>query len=258
MNEGYPIKIRDVSFASPRGGRVPAYLILPPGKGPFPAVVYLHGSGGGRLDLVAHGGWLAARHAVALTIDSPLARRPRPVVPAGIAGIRKERDLTVQTVIDLRRAIDLLQSLPQVADARIGFVGYSAGARTGAILAGVERRVSAFVLMSGGSVPIRRYVTAAPATLRAEVSRLLGPVDPLRNVRRAAPARLFFQNGTRDRVVPRSALLALFRAASEPKELRWYRAGHGLTARAYRDQLEWLARELRLSGARVPGARAGP
>ena len=30
----YPIKVRDVSFVSPRGGRVPAYLIVPPGEGP--------------------------------------------------------------------------------------------------------------------------------------------------------------------------------------------------------------------------------
>src|SRR5205823_2746018 len=54
VNKHYPIAIHDVSYASPpcqgdgeagdlcksAGGRVPAYLVVPPGKGPFPAVIY--------------------------------------------------------------------------------------------------------------------------------------------------------------------------------------------------------------------------
>ena len=36
MNRNYPIEIRDVSYASPGGDdRVTAYLVKPPGKGPF-------------------------------------------------------------------------------------------------------------------------------------------------------------------------------------------------------------------------------
>ena len=51
VNHGYPIKIHDVSFRS-HGGRVDGLLAVPPGKGPFPAVVYLHGSGGDRTQLL--------------------------------------------------------------------------------------------------------------------------------------------------------------------------------------------------------------
>ena len=46
-------KVHDVSFTSPRGGRVPGYLTVPPGKGPFPAVIFLHGSGGTRRNFVS-------------------------------------------------------------------------------------------------------------------------------------------------------------------------------------------------------------
>src|SRR4051794_39039835 len=32
----------DISFASPAGGRVPAYLVVPSGKGPFAAIIWGH------------------------------------------------------------------------------------------------------------------------------------------------------------------------------------------------------------------------
>ena len=34
--------VYDLSYASPLGGRVPAYLIVPTGKGPFAAVMWGH------------------------------------------------------------------------------------------------------------------------------------------------------------------------------------------------------------------------
>jgi dienelactone hydrolase len=33
------VEIHDLSYASPKGGRVPAYLVVPSGKGPFAAVI---------------------------------------------------------------------------------------------------------------------------------------------------------------------------------------------------------------------------
>lgn len=257
INHGYPIAVRDISYASPKGGRVPGYLIVPPGRGRHPAVIYMHGSGGTRLDFVVPGTWMAARGAVALTIASP-ASRSREAAGTGTRGLERERDLTVQNVVDLRRAVDVLRSLPEVDPNRMAYVGYSAGARTGAILAGVERRIKAYDLLSGGASPPAEYARAAPRHLRARITRVLGSVDPLRYVRRAAPAALFFQDGRRDRVVPRKALLALARAGSSPKRVRWYDAGHGLDEQAYRDQLRWLSRELGLDGPVVPGAVTGP
>ena len=64
-----------------------------------------------------------------------------------------------------------------------GFVGWSGGARTGALLSGVETRIGAFVLMSGGAAPVSAYASQAPAGLRPDVRRVLGPVDPLRLIK---------------------------------------------------------------------------
>ena len=70
VNHGYPIAVHDVSFTS-SGKRVDAMLAVPPGKGPFPAVVYLHGTGGDRTELLVPATWMAARGVVALTITMP-------------------------------------------------------------------------------------------------------------------------------------------------------------------------------------------
>jgi dienelactone hydrolase len=231
--------------------------VLPPGRGPFPAVIYAHGSGEDRLAFVGAAAWIVARGAVAITVDQPSDPGPNPA-PDALTALRRERDRTAQGVVDFRRAVDVLASLPQVDEERIGFVGFSAGARVGAILAGVERRIDAFVLMSGGARPIREYVAPLQPGLRAQGIDLLDAVDPLRHIARARPAALLFQNGRRDELIPRNALETLAAAASEPKDVRWYDAGHGLVPAAYTDHLDWLDRELRIAGPPVRGASTGP
>jgi dienelactone hydrolase len=260
VNRNYPIEIRDVSFASPSGeDEVTAFLVRPPGDGPFPGVILAHGAGANRQQLVVQATWLAGRGAAALVVDSPFARNPDIEVPEGVPGLRVERDLIVLNVQELRRAIDVLEQHAGVEDERIGYIGYSAGARTGAILSGNEDRIDAYVLISGGSPPISEVTKAVPPEARSDVEAILTEVDPLRYIRDAAPAKLFFQDGRRDEVVPRAALLALYRAASRPKELRWYDATHEPTVAVYRDTLSWLTKELGLSTRPVvPRVQIGP
>ncbi len=260
VNRNYPIEIRDVSYASPSGDDiVTAFLVKPPGKGPFPGVILVHGAGANREQLVVQATWLAGRGAVALAVDSPFARNPDIEVPEGVPGLRVERDLIVLNVQELRRAVDVLEEHGGVEDEKIGYVGYSAGARTGAILAGNEDRIDAYVLISGGSAPISEVTKAVPPETRSDVEAILTEVDPLRHVREAAPAKLLFQDGRKDEVVPRAALLALYRAASKPKEIRWYDATHEPTVAVYSDTLSWLTKELGLSTKPVaPRVKIGP
>ena len=248
------IAIRDVSYASPRGGRVPGLLVVPSGRGRHPAVIYLHGAGGNRLQFLSEAVAMAKRGAVALTIDAAESRPGTRPPGTGVAGVRRIVETGIQTVVDVRRAVDVLESLPTVDAKRIAFVGWSAGARTGAVVAGVERRVKALDLIAGGAAPVSVYTAVAPARFRAQLGRLLAKIDPLRHVARASPSALLFQAGRRDELVPRPALVALMRAGSQPKQVRWYDSGHRPHARALRDSRQWLARELGLE--RAPG-RAG-
>jgi dienelactone hydrolase len=257
VNKNYPVKVRDISFAGP-SERVPSYLLTPPGKGPYPAVIYLHGAGGDRLEMVYTASWLAGRRAVALTVESPYSPNREIQLGPGVEGLRRERDRTVMGIVELRRAVDLLQSLPEVDDDRIGFVGYSAGARSGAILAGVEPRIRAFVFMSGGEDTVDEFMALVSPAQRDEVRPLLDDTDGVRFIGQASPAKLLFQAGRRDEVVPRNALETLIRAGSDPKEVKWYDAGHALNKNAQRDQLEWLSDVLEIEGPPVKGALTGP
>lgn len=257
-NSNYPIALRKVSYASD-GKRVEAFLALPPGGGKRPGVVYVHGSGGDRGQLLVQAMWLAGRGSVTLAITAPSsgagADTPQGLTP--VQGLQRQRDLAVGDVVAVRRAVDLLRSRPEVDPSRIGYVGWSAGARTGALLSGVEKRIGAFVLMSGGAAPVDAYAAQAPANLRPNVRRVLGPVDPLRLIKQARPGTLLLQDGRRDEVVPREALENLAGATPAKTEIRWYDAGHELNTTAYRDQLDWLVRKLGIRD-RVKGALTGP
>jgi dienelactone hydrolase len=254
VNHDYPIEVHDVSYAA-AGRRVDGYLAVPPGKGPFPAVIYLHGSGGDRTQLLVPATWMAARGVVALTITMPSDPATTGTAAQRLAA---QRRATVATVVAVRRAVDALGALPKVDASRIGLVGWSSGARVGAILAGVEPRIEAFDLMSGGSPPVREYAAQAPAALRPTVIRELGAVDPLRWVARARSHTILLQDGRHDEVVPAAALRALAKAAGPAAELRWYGQGHAPSKAAYVDQLRWLAGKLGVGGPVVPGAASGP
>jgi predicted esterase len=220
-------------------------------------VIYMHGSGGNRTQFLAPAGWMASRGVIGLTLDSPEVRVTKPIAP-GQPGLRRQRDLTVQAIVELRRAVDLLRSRRDVDPNRIAFVGWSYGARTGALLAGVEHRIGSFDLISGGAVPPSEYAKVAPRKLRKAVATLLRTIDPLRFVAKAAPSALLLQDGKRDRVVPRNALVDLARAASRPKTVRWYASGHAPNATEYREGMAWLSRRLHLHGVVVHGVRTGP
>jgi dienelactone hydrolase len=246
------IDVREISFAGGRGTRVRGMLALPKEKGRHPAVIYLHGDFGGREDFLDEAVRLAEAGAVALTLDTPYSRDRRPELQQGVAGLRGYADVFADSVVETRRAVDLLESREDVDPDRIGLVGWSAGARTGAILAGVERRIDAFDFFGGGASPVEDYAAASPPELRAEVRSALGRVDPLRYVRDAAPARLLFQNGRRDEIVPREALMALYNGASRPKTLRWYDGGHTPTPSALAASRQWLAGQLGLARTEEP------
>jgi dienelactone hydrolase len=248
----YPIAIHDVSFAS--GGRtIKAYLLLPPGEAKRPAVVFVHGSGGDRSELLDQAAELAARNVVTLTVTAPSHAVTK--TPRTLNGLLDQaRSLTVDDVVAVRRAIDVLQTLPRVDGKRMGYVGWSSGARLGAVVAAAEPRIKALVLVSAGADPLSAFVANAPVGARDRVRRVLGSVDPLRYVAWAKPGSLLLEDGRRDEVVPQSALLNIAHAAPKGTKIRWYDAGHALNQQAYRDAFDWLAAKLPIDGSRVKGA----
>jgi dienelactone hydrolase len=258
VNGPYPIAVHDVSYAVP-GGRVPGYLAVPNRGSHLPAVIYLHGAGEGRDRFLLPAAWAAARRAIGMTLTLPSTNAGDP--PNGstpVQALAWNQRVFAADVIAVRRAVDLLRSNPRVDPNRIGLVGWSLGARVAAVTAGAEPRIRAVVLMSGGSPPISAYVAQAPAALRAQVRQSLREIDPLRWLARARPGSVMLQDGRKDAIVPRAALVALEKAAPRGSVVRWYPAGHELNTQVYRDQLAFLQRKLPIDGLPVKGAQTGP
>lgn len=254
--EGYTFQ--RLTYASPRGGRVPGFLLIPDGKGPFPGVLLLHGLPGTAQGMLPEAEALARLGAVALAITAPFGRGSRLAQRSGLFFDERDRDEQVQLIVDLRRGVDLLLARPDVRKDRIAYVGVSYGGAQGGLLAGVETRIKAYALVVGDGGLVSHFTGPDDAygflqTLRPERAKrwllAMEPVEPIRWVGRAAPARLLFQNGRFDTMVPVADGRAYQKAGSEPKKVLWYDAGHGLSQEATRDRHIWLAEQI---GIRKP------
>ena len=136
------VTVQDISYLSARKGRVPGYLVVPSGQGPFAGVVFMHWGQGDRTEFLSEAVLLARRGAVSLTIDAP-DNRPDVESYRFVADPEAEREGYLQLVCDLRRGLDLLASRKDVDPKRIGYVGHSLGATWGGALAGVDERFAA-------------------------------------------------------------------------------------------------------------------
>ena len=239
-----PVEVHDVSFISEQE-RVAGYLVLRSGTTRRPGVVVVTGSGGDRRQLLPAAVALARRGLVALTITEPSTAHPPPAASTPAGGLAEVRSLTVRDVVAVRRAADVLSSLPAVAQGPLGYLGWSAGAKTGTFVAASDRRFAALALLSAGAARLSAFVAAAPAPFRSLVRRQLGSVDPLRYIRFARPGTLRLEDGTRDEVVPHDALTNMVGAAPAGTTVHWYAAGHALNDAAYRDATAWLDAKLR-------------
>ena len=74
-------------------------------------------------------------------------------------------------------------------------------------------------------------------------------IEPIKYVGLASPMPLLLQSGRQDNLVPPRDAERLHVAVGDPRTIRWYDAGHGLTAEASRDRLSWLQQWL---GMRAP------
>jgi dienelactone hydrolase/mannose-6-phosphate isomerase-like protein (cupin superfamily) len=245
----------DISFASPRGGRAGGFIVVPAGPPPFPAVIVMGGSNATPADVKAQASELAQRGAIALAIDQSQVRPGGQLLFTFSAA---DREASIHTVVDLRRAIDVLAARTDVDAARIGYWGFSHGAFLGGLLAGVDRRPTAYVLQSGGGpdymLQNAPQKIADPLALAA-YRDAIASIDADRYVARAAPAAILFQNGTLDHTYTAAGVSAWTDAASSPKEIRTYPADHLLNADATTDAIGFLIERLSLSNTSLGGAR---
>ncbi len=249
--------VYDITYDSPKGGVVPAYLVVPKGRGPFAAVIWGHWYWGNssmrnRREFLDEAIALAPAGVVSLLTDGPIAR-------PGHLDIKEpldERNATefLQQVIDMRRGLDLLLARRDIDPKRIAYVGHSYNAGVGALLSGLDRRFTAFVLMAGSmsdeiSQRSKEFEEFRQKTGPAKVDAFVAKysyLDQGKYVSHAAPAVVFLQYGAREKFLNAERARQYAAIVSEPKQLRIYDAEHALNAEARRDRIQFLIEQLKL------------
>ena len=249
--------VYDITYDSPKGGGVPAYLVVPKGRGPFAAVIWGHwywenSSMRNRREFLDEAIALAPAGVISLLIDGPIAR------PGHVESKEplNEQDISdlVQTAVDFRRGVDLLVARKDVDPKRIAYVGHSYNAVVGAILSGVERRFKAFVLMAATmsdevTMKTPEYQAyrqkVGPEKIDAFVAKYAW-TDQGKYVSHAAPAVVFLQYGSQEKFLNAQRAVQYAAVVSEPKRFKLYDAPHALNAEARRDRIQFLIEQLKL------------
>ena len=247
--------IHDIAYASPSGGTVPAYLVVPKAGGKFAAILWGHwmmpnSPTANRKEFLDEAVALAPAGVVSLLIDAPQVRPG--FKPASSA------ETIAQQVIDLRRGVDLLLARTDVDPRRIAYVGHSWNTGTGAILDAVDKRIAAFVFMSGPQSVKELILTSdAPRMVAmrktADLAKLAQDLqsvawaDAASYAAHFGPAPALFQYGQHDEDwVPLQDAKDFYAMSSGEKEAKFYDSDHALNAEARRDRFAFLSNHLGL------------
>jgi pimeloyl-ACP methyl ester carboxylesterase len=249
------VTVIDTSYAGARGGRVAAYLVLPRGRGPFPAVLFLHPEGGSRRSFLDDAIALAGRGVVSLAIDDPGGRQAESAFSPSRWDAAAARDERARRVADARRGLDLLAARPEVDPRRLVLVGHGSGSQAGAAVAALDSRVTAVVLMASsaaetaywtrgdGPGPVLFRGVLAPEGQQAFLAAV-EPFDAIRFLPRIAPRPLLLQFAARDEIVAAWDARLSTLAAGEGATVEWFDTGRALTDAARAAREAWLARVL--------------
>lgn len=261
----------ELSWFSEPGLRTRAFLFRPTGPGPHPGVVFWHGhTDDGRFASAGLAGPDDPHNAGALE----LARAGYVVLAPDIRTLHRGTELTdhyyFQSLVALRgttaigifvsdalRAIDVLESLPEVDPERIGVTGLSLGGYLTLFSAALDPRVDAAVV--AGFLGSYRGILLRERQCGCQYAGPLGSVYDLADIAAmAAPQPIRFVAGLADRDMPvadqRGAFATLepiWAALDAPADLELveHPGGHEWV----RDPaVEWFARHLQVEPAEAP------
>jgi pimeloyl-ACP methyl ester carboxylesterase len=160
----FPYRAEEVSVPSAPGVRLAGTLTLPQGKGPFPAVVMITGSGAQDRDETILGHKPFAVIADRLTRDGIAVLRVDDRGTAGSTGdFAKATD--DDFAVDTAAQVAFLRKRSDIDPARIGLIGHSEGGLVAPKVAARDPKVAFIVLMAGPGVPLSEVLRAQRAAL---------------------------------------------------------------------------------------------
>ncbi|HEX6941973.1 MAG TPA: alpha/beta fold hydrolase [Gemmatimonadaceae bacterium] len=222
--------------------RLPAYLALPKtGEAPFPVVLLVHGGGssketwwqgdGFEFGAALRDSLLSAGFAI-LAIDTQLHGEraaaadymPVPTMFLERKWMHRLRDVTAETSVDLRRALDYLETRADIDVRRASVLGTSMGGSVAALVAATDDRIRAAVI---GVAPVeeKRFYPFRPLDIAPGLRR---------------PATLIVA-GRADEMIPMAATERFMTAVGGPRsKLVILNSGHSLPAEYIVHSIQWL------------------
>ncbi len=149
----YPYRDEDVSYDNKvQNVTMAATLTIPQGKGPFPAVVLITGSGPQDRDETLLG------HKPFLVLSDYLTRHGIAVLRADDRGVGKSTGVfttatTADFATDTEAGIAYLKTRPEINPRKIGLIGHSEGGVIAPMIAARNPDVAFIVMMAGTGVP---------------------------------------------------------------------------------------------------------
>ena len=149
----YPYQEEEVSYENKaQGDRLAGTLTVPPGKGPFPAVLLITGSGPQDRDESLLG------HKPFLVLSDYLTRRGIVVLRVDDRGVGKSTGTfatgtTADFATDVEAGVEFLKTRAEVDPHKIGLVGHSEGGIIAPLVAARNHDVDFIVMMAGSGVP---------------------------------------------------------------------------------------------------------
>ncbi len=221
----------DARFQTRDGLTLAGWFVPPAPPLPGAVIVYAHGFGSNRGDLLPQAALLAKHGYGALLID------------LRNSGDSEGRQTTLgyQEPLDIAAAVDYLLTRPEVHPDRIGLVGVSLGAASAIRAAAVVPQLRAVVAESAYSSlqdnvaeGVRRLVGLPPFPFaplvvffaERELGQAMSAVRPVDDIGSIAPRALLLIHGSDDRLIDVSNSQRLYAAAGEPKQLWVVPGGH--------------------------------
>ena len=234
---------------TPFGYRRIAELVRPEGDGSYAAVLYVHwyepeSISSHRTQFDEEAKELARAGAVCLSIETLWSDRDFFLKRTQEDDVRN----SIEEIINIRQAMDLLLSQPTVDANRFAYVGHDFGGMYGILAGSLDRRPTHYVVMAATPrfADWYLYMPRLEGRQREAFVKQMSEIDPITHVSNLSPAEVFFQFATDDFHVPKERAEEFFAAAREPKEMKWYESGHGLNEAAALDRKNWLKEKLRL------------
>ena len=243
-------KLFYLTYQSVHDKKVTALLSLPgQGEQPYPTIILMHGLGDRKtVDYIEAGEHylLNAGYAVLRLDISNHGDRFKYAYDFDLTGGYRywTRDLITQTVFDLRRAVDFIQTRKELDPGRIGYFGISLGGIIGTIFCSVEKRVGVpVIVLAGGQLNLMFGKDA----FSGDTKDFLSIIDPINYVAKISPRPLLMINAEKDEVVPPLTSKLLYKAAKKPKEIIWHPSGHHNLPvdKVYAEGIQWFDQHLK-------------